>query len=1064
MYDKYVKTSEEYKEKFQKKLDKAYKKTESSLSGFFIKNFRFTYLILLIILIGGVYSIMVMPRESEPEVRVPFAVVTTIYPGANPTDIEDLITNEVEDKIDGLENLKRYTSSSGQGFSSIFVEYNAEADLEDSFRKLREAVDKAEPGLPSDAETPVVTEINFSDYPIVTYSLVGDYTDVELKKFADDLQDNLEGISDVSRAEIIGGLEQEFQVIVSQTKLANFNISLSQIVGAIRASNFSLPAGEIEVDGFKYNVRVKGRVTTADQLNDIVITTFSGSPVFLRDIATITDTFKEQKTESKIGLPGKAAKNTISLQVYKSTGGNILQIVDKSRSMIDKMYANNELPDGLVVQKTNDNSVFIKDDLRTLGTSGIQTFFLITIILLIVLSFRAALITALAVPIAFLMAFIFLNLQGLTLNGMVLFSLVISLGLMVDNAIIIIEGINEYVEIHGRSVYEGAILSVWNFKWPIIAGTMTTVGAFLPMLLVSGIMGEYMSVLPKTISMTLLSSLFVALVVIPTLITRFIKVGYNTPGSSKRNAKRHEFNAKQMQKLYVKYVAFMRNVLPHKKKRRRLIAGAWILFIIALTMPFTGVLRVEMFPKIDIEYFVVNVELPVGSVMEKTKQVTAEAEKIIANIPEMDNYVVNVGASMSFQPGSGGGSGSHLANITVNLLDDGDRERRSYEITDELRPQLEAIQGGKVQVEELNAGPPTGAPVEVRIFGDNIKDLDLLSGEITKILENIEGVINIKDSINNAAGEFTFSVDKQQANYYGLDISTVASTLRNAIYGTTASVVNVGGDDVDITVKYEKEAFTNVSDLENLLLFTRNGNNIPLKQVAKIDLEPSLLSIGHRDGKKIATVTAGIEKGVNLQKVLQEFDMKKQDINLPENFSIEVGGETEDIQRSFTEIFLSLILAIILIALILVLQFNSFKQPLIIIFSLPLALIGVIVGLIITRQAFSLPAFIGIVSLSGIVVNDAIVLIDRINKNIKNGMEYLEAIIEGGVARMQPIFLTSLTTIAGIFPLVYANELWRGLSITVIFGLMFSTMLILIVIPTIYTGLCYKEKCLKENN
>ncbi|RLC38068.1 hypothetical protein DRH27_03165, partial [Candidatus Falkowbacteria bacterium] len=1023
--------------------------------------YRFTYLIIFAIFALGIYSLATLPREANPEVKIPFAVVTTVFPGATPTDMEELVTDKIEDKIKNLDNLRRYTSGSGQGVSSIFVEFEAEANLAESIQKLRDAVDTASPKLPNEAENPVVTEISATDIPIVTYSIVGDFTDPELKKFSDILEREFEQIPNVSKIVKSGELEREFQIIASQTKLANFGISLGQVVSAINRTNFSLPSGSIEVDGFNYNVRVEGRFQTIENLSDIVITTYNDTPIYLRDIALIKDSFKERRTESRIGFPGRDPRPTISLQIYKKTGGNILDIVDNSQMYIDTLFENGTLPQNLSIIKTNDNSTFIREDLSRLGTSGIQTMILIVIILMAVLSLRGALITGLAVPFAFLMAFIFLKIEGMTLNSLVLFSLVLSLGLMVDNAIIINEGVDEYISKYKKKPLEAAMLSVWNYKWAITAGTMTTVAAFLPMLLVSGILGEYLATLPMTISATLISSLFVAIIIIPTLVSRFIKIKPRDNGTyTHRDKKRHQFVRAIRKNLQEKYKAVLRNILPHKKKRRLAIASVWILFFLAIAVPITGLMKIEMFSDVDVDYFIINLTLPVGTALENTKLKAEEVEKIVAEIPELDNYVVNIGQSMSADFFSGSGAGaSHKASIIANLVPKKERDRKSYEISEDIRPELDSVQGIDATLESISAGPPTGAPIEVRVTGDDTKILVGITKNIEDYFKNINGVINIKNNISNAAGDFTFRIDKQKANYYGLDMISVASTLRNAIFGTSASVVNLGGEDVDITVKYNEDEFTTVNDLENLLITTPRGEFIPLKQIAEVKLEPSLLSINHRDGDNVIIVTADIETGAILQDILNDFDAWKKSQNLPESYNIEVGGEVEDIEKSFQETFLSMIVAIILITFILVLQFNSFRQPFIILFTLPLAIIGVIFGLNLLGQPFSFPAFIGIVALTGIVVNDAIVLIDRINKNLNVGMEYFEGIIEGGVARMQPIFLTSITTIAGIFPLLFADELWFGLSITVIFGLIFSTVLTLIIIPIYYAGMCYKEKC-----
>jgi HAE1 family hydrophobic/amphiphilic exporter-1 len=517
-----------------------------------------------------------------------------------------------------------------------------------------------------------------------------------------------------------------------------------------------------------------------------------------------------------------------------------------------------------------------------------------------------------------------------------------------------------------------------------------------------------------------------------------------------------------MSKLAVIYRKKLNNILPYKKKRRTIIISAWILFAVAVAIPISGLMRTEMLPQIDFEYFYVNIELPVGSSLEKTKKITTEVEKKVAKIPELKNYVTTIGTevsnSMMFSSDS-----RNKATITVNIVEKDKRERTSFAISESLRKEIENTQGAEVKVNEMTAGPLSGSPIEIRIFSNNSKTLSEYSEKVVEYFKNVDNVINIETSLSNATGEFVFSIDRQKANYYSLNTSTIASTVRNALSGTTASTVNLDNEDIDIIVKYAQENFTNIDDIKNLLIINQKGEEIPLKQVANLNLEPSLLAIEHKNGKQIATVTADLKKGGNLQEITQNFKQEMEGYNLPDETSIEIGGETENIEKSFTELFYSMIIAIFLIAGILILQFNSFKQPLIILFALPLAVIGVIFGLFAIGQAFSIAVFIGIVALAGIVVNDAIVLIDRINKNIKDGLEFTEAVIEGGVARMQPILITSITTIAGITPLIYANELWKGLSLAIIFGLIFSTVLNLIVVPILYTSLCKKD-CLKKQS
>jgi multidrug efflux pump subunit AcrB len=1039
---------------YNEMLDKVYEKERNGFFGFFIEKYRLVYLLIGIIFLAGLYAIFTMPKESEPEIAIPYAMVNTMYPGANPEDVELFVTDKIEEKIENLDELKTYTSSSNVGLSSIFVEFSAEADIDKSIQELKDVVDSAKSSIANEAEDPVVTELNIADYPVLTYSLFGDFSDSQLKNYADIVQSKLEGISGVSRVPILGGVEREFQVLLDQKKIASYKLSVSQIVSAISSSNINIPSGSIEIDEYQYNVRVKGQFEKITDLGDVVVTNFKNTPIFLRDVAEVADTYKDAKTQSLIGFSGGFSQNAISLQIYIKTGGNIIETVNDAEEIVSSLNSSNQFPTGLEILKTNDNAQFILDDIKTLGKSGLQTMILIVLFLFAVLGIRGAMITGFSVPIAFFVAFTVLNGMGMTINGIVLFSLVLSLGLMVDNSIIVMEGITEYITTHNKTPKQASLLAIWNYRWPIISGTMTTVCAFVPMLLVSGIMGEYIGIIPKTVSVTLIASLFTALIIIPTLAARKYKKinGKNNETTKKhRSVKINQY----LEKLKVKYIAFLRSILPHKKKRRRMIGLAFGLFLIVSMLPVVGLVKVEMFPSLDIDYFVVNVKLPDGAVLGSTLAVASEAEKIILEIPELENYVLNAGAGFSFQGGAA--SSENLANFTVNLSPTDDRDRKSYEITDELRPRLELIPGGDITIEELSGGPPTGQPVDVRLYGKDLAVLGEISDQYKNILENIDGTLNVDDTLEESTGEVVYYIDRDKAKLYGLDSATIAMSIRQSVYGAQSSTVSVDGDDIDITVKYRSDTLQNVDDLSNIMIPTFSGQNVLLSEVATVSFEPSVKSISHYEGERVVRVTSAASKTGNVREIIAEFNSKIEQIALPEGYTMEIGGETEDIEKSFTEMFLSMILAVLLIFIILVLQFNSYKQPFIIIFALPLAIIGAIVGLMIMRLPFSIPAFIGIVALSGIVVNDAIVLIDRINKNLARGVRFIDGIIEAGIARMKPIFLTSATTIAGIFPLTFTNEMWRGLGFSVIFGLLFATVLTLVFVPILYAGFCRKD-------
>ena len=1021
-------------------------KEEQSFFGFFLKNYRFTYLLVIGIILFGFFTLFTMPREADPEIKVPYASITTVYPGASGEDIEELVTNKIEDKIKNLENINKFSSGSSQGVSSIFVEFEADADIGSSMQKLRDAVNVAKSDLPSDAEDPRVSEINISDFPIVTYSISGDVKLDELKQYADEIKKKFEGIKDVSRVNILGAPDREIQIIANEEALNAYGLSLNDIANAVRYSNINAPLGQITIGQLNYQTRAVGRSASADEIQNILITSNTGQTVKIRDVAKVQNGFAEQKTISKIGDADNAVSETISLQLYKRTGGNILNIVDESQEILEQIEKDGQIPQSVKITKTNDNAVYIKQNLSTLGTSGLQTMALIVVILFAAIGFKPAIITSLSVPIAFLSAFIFLYFFGMTLNGMVLFSLVLSLGLMVDNSIIVIEGIKEYSQKHNHSLYKAALLSVNNYKWPIIAGTMTTVAAFLPMLLVSGIMGEYLSIMPITISSTLISSLFVALIVIPVFSYRFL---HRIGSDNEHNIFEKLF--KRAGEIYEKNVG---KILETKTSRRLVLIIAWVAFAVAVAIPFSGNLRVEMFPKTDMDYFVVNIELPNGSDLDETELKADQAARIVQNIPELQNFVANIGTAASIGlTASQGGDGSHLANITVNLVEKDLRERKSWEIAEEARQKItKDIMGAKITVEEISAGPPSGSPLEVRVFGYDKTQNNKTAEKIASLMGQADGVINVKTSIKQSPGDLAVVFDKEKMSLHGLNMAQTTGILRSALYGVEADSVLENGEDTKIWVKYADSRFSGVEDLKNFLIKTPSGQTVPVKDIAQVELKNALSGIAHKEGKPLETISADLKTGADLAAITGELKQKINNAGFSDVVSVEIGGETEDIDKSFKETFMSMIVAVILIAIILVLVFNSFRQPLIIIFTLPLAIIGVIFGLLILGMPFSFTTFIGIVALAGIVVNDAIVLIDRANKNVARGMDGVAAILEAGKARIQPIFLTTLTTIAGITPLIWADELWRGFSIAVIFGLAFATILTLVIVPVMYAN------------
>ena len=1053
---------------------------KDSVWGFFVNNWRVTLLTIIAFFVAGTASLIALPLESDPEVKIPIAVVSTAYPGASPADVEKLITDRLEEKLKNLEDLDKLSSSSSEGVSSITVEFDARADLTESIRDLRDEVDNAKADLPEDATDPIVTEIRADNWPIITVSLLANLPPDEMKMYAEDLQDTLEGLPGASEV-ILSGIEQEeMQVLVDIQKLEGYGISLSTVVSAIAANHIDFPIGALRTNEYYYTASLKGQFDSVEELLNLPVTSFGGQNIYLRDIAEVREVFAEKMSEAMIyRVSEDDYRESVTLQVKKKTGANIIELADRVKERVAE-YKADELPPKVDVLITSDWSKFIRQDVMTLGRSGLQTIAIIFLVLFLALGRKEALMVGSSIPLIFLLAFTGLSLIDETINGIVLFSLILSLGLIVDTSIVIMEGIYDGVKEKGLNGREAALLAIHTYKAPLISGTFTTISVFIPMMLMTGIMGEYVKHIPYTVIITLFSSLFVAIFLLSAVAARVFR---NYHRSHKKDRK--PILEKFIIPLRAWYSAKIRNILQSKWKRRGTVIGAIVAFLIAMSFPFVGVLKVQMFPLVDFDFFMLNVELPTGATLQETAKVTEEAEKMIQDLPEVENFVTIMGgAGANFTFEAGGTAGTNKSQITINLTDMGDRKIKSYEVADILREKVAVITEADVEVEELQAGPPTGAPVEVRVKGTDAAELEMLAVMLGEELKSIEGARDISTDVEHGTGEFHFQLKRDRLNFYGVTATQVAADLRTAVFGNDSVKILRSGEETPIVVSLDfrteecradktnqilekRDRITicrndpqNISQIENLLIATPKGS-VPVSELAEISLQPTISMIHHRDTETVVNVRAYTDEGVLATEVIENLQERVSDLEIPAGTKLEFGGETEDITESYKSLASAMLVGIALIALILVLQFNSFRQPFIIMFTLPLALIGVFTGLALLGRNFSFPGFIGIVALSGVVVNDAIVLIDRINKNIQKGLSKLEAVVRSGGERLQPIILTSITTSAGVLPLAFTNEMWGDLAWTIALGILFSTVLTLVMVPIFYNALESEKEILE---
>lgn len=1023
---------------------------ESSIWSFFIERPAVAYLLAIGIILAGTFATLTIPREIQPEIKIPIGIVSTSLPGANPTDVETLVTEPLEQDIANINDIKSLTSSSGLGFSSIVVEFEADADLDKAIQDLKDAVDIGKTELPEDASEPFVSKAEANEQSIISFSLVGDRPLTELNKIAEQVQEEFEALSGVSSVDIAGEQQKRIEVTILQEKAEEYGLSINQIANRIRSENYNLPVGIISTNKINYSVRIDNRLTTLEQIRNIpIFQTQDGTNILLKDIAKIEENFTEQSVISKLSIKGQESKETISLQVFKKDGANVITVADATRAKAEELKGN-IIPDDVEITVSNDNSEFIRTDLGILTKSGIQTTILIIIILFLALGLVEGVLAGLSIPLTLLATVVLLQIQGLTINSLTLFSLVIALGLMVDTAIVIMEGIYENLK-KGATAKEAAIISVDTYKWPLIAGTATTVFAFFPMLLVSGILGEFLKSLPLTIGAALICSIFLSLTLIPTITSRLL---------AKRKSSEHKTLLEPIfHKLGNFFHDFIQKIISKKSNRVMVIVLSTVLFIASMTLPIFGALKVEMFPQTDFRFFIINVETPKGLILDETVELTAEVEKELYKVPEIESFLTIIGTGQSqvatdiISVGSGGSS--NRANITVNLIPKEEREKASYLVADELRKTFEKFENINVEVQEFSEGPPSDAPIALSIIGPELSKLKQISQDVQDIIGELPGTENIDDDLGEGLNEFKFVLDREIVNYHGLSGIEVAAGVRSIVQGVEATEIKVAGEDVEIVVKYDIETPNNtpslsVQNIESFEIPSPKGYTVNLGQLGSFELVEGISSINHEDQERLVKVRSDVGPDVNVVELTTQLQEELASYELPSGYRIDFGGDTEDIEQSFQELFRSMFVAVILVGFTLVLMFNSLKQPFIILMTLPLALIGVFPGLMLVGLALSFPAFLGVVALSGVVVNDAIVLIDRINGNRKEGVELKEAIAEAANARLQPIIMTTVTTVVGILPLALTNEFWAGLGFSLVFGLLTATFLTLVVMPVLY--------------
>ncbi len=1003
-------------------------------------------MLMFVLTLGGLYSLVSIPKESAPEVIVPVGIVVTTLRGASSEDIEQLITKKVESEAMNIENVDKITSTSAEGVSSVTVQFLAKADIDKSIQNLKEAVDKAKVKFPQEADQPQVLRVNFADQPILLVSVSQDLSPATFAKLGDDLEAELKKVPGVSKVDISGTRKHQVQVVVKKEALLTYGIRLDQITSALQTANASFPVGSITVSQVNYPINFAGTIETPSEIGDIVVNSANGIPVYIRDVATVIDGLAPPSTISRASVHGAPSSNALTLSIFKKAGGDVTQITKAARAKLDELK--DTMLHGADVVISYDTGALVKKDLTELSKVGLETVILVLLVLLLTIGWRESLVAALSIPLSFVIAFIGLYVSGNTINFVSLFSLILAIGILVDSGIVVTEAIHTRTKRFGNS-YDAAIASIKEYAWPLTAGTFTTIAVFAPLFFLSGIMGKFVSSIPFTVIFVLIASIFVALGMVPLLAIVLTKEAHTNRFEEMQDA--FSLRAREW------YKGFLGGFLDSRKKQNWFLSLMALGLIASLSLPIFGLVKVEFFPQDDQDFVYVEIEKPQGTPLLQTDTSAREVEEFLYTNTYVDSFVTTVGSGSSFNE-NGGGTNSKIANITVLLKKD--RKKTSTEIVQILRNDLAPITSADVRVQEAAGGPPSGAPVSIAFKGDDLNNLSIVANKAEAILASIKGVVDPQSSIRDDGTQFTISVNRTKASEVGLNAVQVAQTLRTAVSGVIATTIKTPENDIDVVVKVnlnsnyinpEDTIKTTVDSIKQLSIMTPTGT-VLLGSIIDIKAAPSRASIAHLDEKRVVTITSKLAPGATALPVMAEFKKKFAEVAIPDGVVVDYGGESKDVNQSFKEMGLALLGGMALMLAILVLEFNSFRFTLYLLSIVPLSLIGVLVGLALSGKALSFSSLLGVIALAGVIINHAIILLDSVIHKLEHDkyLKLREVIIEASAIRLRPIVLTTVTTVIGMLPLAGASALWGPLAFSIMFGLAFAMLLTLVLVPVLF--------------
>ncbi len=1008
--------------------------------------------------IFGLITYFSLPREASPDVKIPMVMVTTPYIGVSPEDIESLVTIPLENELAGLKDLKKMSSTSAEGASIIQLEFEPEIVIEDAIQRVRDRVDRGRTKVTEEADDTTIQEISFSDLPIVLVTMAGPVDQEELKRLGEELEEDLRRLSGVLDAKLSGGRTREIRVQVDPKRLDRYALSMANVVDAIRDENVNIPGGDVVSGDSSFLVRVPGEIEDPRELEGVAIKRRGDRPVFIRDVGRVVDGFADRTTYARMN--GQPA---VSIAVSKRTGANILEVVDAVK--VTTAEHAERWPDGVEFRTLGDQSKMIGDMVSDLENGIITALLLVVGVLLFFMGVRNSLLVALSIPLSMLLAMLLISAFGMTLNMIVLFSLILALGMLVDNAIVLVENIYRHVEM-GKSLRDATIEGSKEVAGPVAASTATTVAAFAPLVFWTGMMGEFMGYMPKTVIIVLVCSLVVAVGILPVITAKFMRFR----GGPVRTEVRDD------------QLPVYRKVLAWSIRHRYVAAFLGLASLVGTGAAYAEFNHgTEFFSETEPNRATIAVRAPDGTDIEATDAIVRKVEALLASESNVDVFVAETGVGGGGDPMAATEAAQNKARITVDFLPDAstakDGERTREELTsltvERIRQRVLEIPGAEISIEKESMGPPVGSPIAVEVSGDNFHEVGELAARVRRELGAIDGTTELSDNYRVGRPEMRLRINRGAAKRVGASTQAIAGAMRTAVAGTKASTLRDGEDEYDIMVEVDPRSRGNLQDVLSLRIPGREDTSpdifpVPLSTVASYELAGGNGSIYHVDQDLVITIEGGIAEGFNENDVRTEVAQYIEQAQLPPGNTLRQGG-ADDEQRKAQE-FLSqaFLIALFAIAIVLVSQFNRFDLPLIILASVVLSLVGVLWGLMITGTPFGvIMTGLGVISLAGVVVNNAIVLLDYVEQLRRGGANVYDALVQAGVARFRPVMLTAVTTILGLVPMAIGISIdfrglrivtgsqsaqwWGPMAVAVIFGLAFATLLTLVLVPTMYT-------------